>query len=101
DFATIQSLGAQHRHEVEIWLVTPTRGQLTAVARHGGSGRLEDYGHDSTLNDSIHQRNLAVCAAAKLAYLKALDDYTGWINGDEANSEDAIREKGRPPEVYL
>jgi hypothetical protein len=64
------------------------------VARTGGAGRLEDYGTDKDVNDSVHQRNLAVCGNIRFIYDAYLDDYIERVK--KTKNEDELRRMGPP-----
>jgi hypothetical protein len=88
----------QHNGEVQILYYAPTAQQLGSIALLGGTGRLEDYGYDSDVNDSIHQRNLAVCHSIKEAYEGYVALYIEKVK--KTTSEDELRKLGPPRSPY-
>lgn len=87
-----------HRPQVQILFYEPTAGQLVSLAMVGGTGRLEDYGTDSDVNDSIHERNLGVCGNIAKAYNGYLDDYQNKVK--KTKTEDELRSLGPPQTPY-
>jgi hypothetical protein len=88
----------KHDGEVEILYYAPTSGQLGGLGLLGGTGRLENYGHDDEVNASIHQRNLAVCGNIKLAYDGYVNAYVKRV--EATGNEDELRRLGPPQSPY-
>lgn len=76
----------------------PPGAQLYALCLTGGMGRFEDYPSNRTINDRIHQRNLAVARTINTGYPAVLRNYISRVNS--ATSEDEIRALGPPHEPY-
>lgn len=98
DPEALLAVANKHPSQVQILYYTPTAEQLAALALLGGTGRLEDYGHDEGLNASIHQRNLAVCRTLHAAYDAYLAHYIDKVKQTE--NEDALRKLGPPRSPY-
>jgi hypothetical protein len=88
----------KHGNEVQILFYTPTAKQLATLALLGGTGRLEDYGRDKGLNESIHQRNLAVCHNVRAIYDGYVSQYITKVKGTA--DEDELRKLGPPQTPY-
>jgi hypothetical protein len=88
----------KHANKVQILFYMPTAQQLAALALLGGTGRLEDYGHDKSLNDSIHQRNLAVCRNICAVYDGYVSQYIAKV--EKTAGEDELRTLGPPRTPY-
>src|SRR5579871_6096058 len=87
-----------HGRQVQILYYEPSGQELVWLAVVGGTGRLEDYGTDSDVNDSIHERNLAVCkniAASYDGYIKGYQDRV-----KQTENEDQLRAMGPPMTPY-
>ena len=87
-----------HGPQIQILYNVPNGQQLVYLAILGGTGRLEDYGTDSDINDSIHERNLAVCASI-------VKEFDGYIKGYQdrvkaTKNEDELRALGPPRTPY-
>jgi len=93
----VQALN-KHAGEVEIVYYAPTARQLALLGLLGGTGRLEDYGHDGDVNRSVHGRNLAVCHSIKLAYDGYVQQYVQKVQ--KTASEDELRKLGPPRPPY-
>jgi len=78
----------------ELVCLAPTSGVLDTIALQGGTGRLEDYGSNESLNVKIHSRNVAVCKNMRDAY----ESYVrGYIKRVQATSnEGELRALGPP-----
>ncbi len=76
----------------------PSGAQLYALCVTGGMGRFEDYPSNPSINNRIHQRNLAVARTINSGYPAVLRNYINRVNS--ATSEDEIRALGPPQEPY-
>lgn len=94
----VQALLDRHASEVKILYYAPTAQQLGYLGLMGGTGRLEDYGHDQEVNRSIHERNLAVCQSIKTCYDAYLSQYIEKV--EKTTDEDALRKLGPPRAPY-
>jgi hypothetical protein len=88
----------KHAGQVEILYYAPTGGQLGGLGLIGGTGVLENYGTDKAVNDSIHERNLAVCRSIKVAYKAYADGYIEKVK--KTQKEDDLRALGPPRTPY-
>lgn len=84
--------------KVGIVCYTPTAPQLAHIALHGGTGRLEDYGHDEAVNASVHERNLAVCHSIRRIYEVYVNDYIERVRATKDEAE--LRRLGPPRPPY-
>lgn len=87
-----------HSGQVPILYYTPTASTLGTLALYGGTGRLEDYGHDDAVNQSVHQRNLAVCRNITRAYQGYLSGYIDRVKATKDENE--LRSLGPPRSPY-
>lgn len=75
----------------------PAPGTLVLVARHGGTGLLEDYPADGRIRDRVHERNLAVIRNMGRAHRAYIDGYVRRVESIPSRAE-----RGQPhPEVLL
>ena len=88
----------KHAGKVQILYYAPSAGQLVQLGLLGGTGRLEDYGQDQAVNQSIHKRNLAVCNSIRVAYDAYLNQYVRDV--EKTTSEDELRKLGPPRTPY-
>jgi hypothetical protein len=92
-----------HPGQKPILYFLPTLPQLAWLGLHGGSGRLEDYGNEESVNERIHERNKLVCQ--RMSYL-----YNGYIGGNKTGyigrvkktkNEKELRALGPPWAPYV
>lgn len=84
----------EHGNEMRVIYYTPTAKQLAFFALEGGTGRLEDYSTNEDRNESIHDRNLAVCETVQTAYRSYIHGYIERVKATA--NEDALRKLGPP-----
>jgi len=97
--ADFEALREGQMPKVEILYRFPTPSQLATIATVGGVGMLENYGADSTVNDHIHHRNVAVAGFVSRIYtFGVLEKYIDQV--ESAKSEDDIRKLGPPANPY-
>lgn len=95
----IRALEEQRQGQVRILYNIPSAAQLGYLGLVGGTGRFEDYGRNATVNQHVHERNLAVARSVHTGYESVLDVYVQRV--ERATSSDAIRALGPPPEPYI
>jgi len=84
-----------------IYQAPSTKGSWQSIVLEGGNGVLEDYIGDSDYQAKVHERNLAVLETYGRNYRGFLNNYIRIINViPSSQGEDALREKGPPPEPY-
>jgi hypothetical protein len=87
-----------HGRQVQILYYEPSGQELVWLAVVGGTGRLEEYGTDSDVNDSIHERNLAVCQNIAKSYNGYIKGYQDRVK--KTKNEDELRAMGPPMTPY-
>jgi len=94
----IKDIYQKNPSKVEILYRMPAKDQLYWLAVLGGTGSLEDYGMDSAINKTVHERNLAVVRTVVLTYNGYIESYIKKVK--ETKDENGLRKLGPPYQAY-
>ncbi len=98
DRSTFISIYNSHHEQIPVILMLPNGPELITLGRHGGTGRLEDYGMKGDSNEVTHARNMAVCSSIADAYSAYIDIYVEKVK--KAPNEIALWKLGPPDPPY-
>jgi hypothetical protein len=106
DRTDLNNLINSHKPAVPVFYYLVSGDNMKTIARHGGSGFLENYGEDKSLHNRIHKRNKAVCETVREVYKEYVDWYINRLTStDDPHktivTEEQIQDLGQPESLFM